>query len=275
METIEEPSASLQSIRSISRGLAVLRTVNRRRPASLTDITKDVGIPYPSVCRIVQTLLNEGLIERIPDTKFYRPTILVRALSSGYQTEEELVSVARPLIVELCKTIVWPVSIATRVGQWMMLLDSTHHQTSLTFSNYSPGYTLPLTECATGKAFLAFSEQEKRNSILASLHASNPQQVSESRLKTLNEDYWASIREEGFATQFINSFTENPGKTSSFAVPIMVDNEVVAAMAVIFFRSSMTIDAAKETYLADAQACAKQISISLSETSSSSATGAS
>lgn len=269
MATHEDTSAASQSIRSISRGLAVLRTINRCRPASLTDITKGVGIPYPSVCRIVQTLINEGVIERIPNTHYYRPTILVRALSAGYQTEEELVGVARPLIVELCKEIVWPVSIATRVGQWMMLLDSTHHLTSLTFSNYSPGYTLPLTECATGKAFLAFSEEEKRNSILASLHDSNPQQVSENRLKALNEDYWASIREEGFATQFINSFSANPGKTSSIAVPIMVNDEVVASMAFIFFRSSMTVDSAKANYLEKVQACAMQISKSLSDTSSS------
>ncbi len=29
--------------------------------------------------------------------------------------------------------------------------DSTHKMTALTFSNYYPGYTLPLAECASGK----------------------------------------------------------------------------------------------------------------------------
>ena len=168
---IVEDLEGQQNIRSISRGLAVLRAVNRCRPASLTDIAREVGIPYPSVCRIVQTLINEGLIERIPNSKRYRPTVMVRALSSGYQAEDELVSVAREHIVSLCNEVVWPVSLATRVGQWMMLLDSTHHLTSLTFSNYSPGYTLPLTECATGKAFLAFTEPDQRKAILQNLHA--------------------------------------------------------------------------------------------------------
>lgn len=264
-----EPTDTLgaqQSIRSISRGLAVLRTINRRRPANLTDITKEVGIPYPSVCRIVQTLINEGLVERIPNSKSYRPTVLVRALSSGYQSEEELVSVARPFIVDLCHEIVWPVSIASRVGQWMMLLDSTHHLTSLTFSNYSPGYTLPLTECATGKVYLAYSEPEQRQAILENLHKSNPQLVSEGRLKTLDDDYWASIREEGFATQFVNSFNADPGKTSSIAVPIIVDGHVYAALASIFFRSSMTLDAARKSYLDPLQTCAQNISSALSET---------
>ncbi len=266
MTEIEKDQES-QSIRSISRGLAVLRTINRHRKASLTQIAKDVGIPYPSVCRIVGTLLNEGVIERVPNSKFYRPTVLVRSLSAGYQGEERLVSVARPHIVELCKEIVWPVSLATRVGQWMMLLDSTHHLTSLTFTNYNPGYTLPLTECATGKAFLAFSEVDDRENILQSLHAFNPKMVSEHRLKTLNEDYWRDIREEGFASQFVNSFTANPGKTSSMAVPIMVDGEVFGALAVIFFRSSMTLNKAKENYLEKLFECSSTIAKALNETS--------
>lgn len=254
---------SQQNIRSISRGLAVLRTVNRCRPASLTDIAREVGIPYPSVCRIVQTLISEGLIEKIPNSKRYRPTVLVRALSSGYQAEDELVSVARDHIVDLCEEIVWPVSIASRVGQWMMLLDSTHHLTSLTFSNYSPGYTLPLTECATGKAFLAFSDSEQRKSILQNMHNSNPKLLSKERLKTLDDEYWDSIREQGFATQFVNTFNADPGKTSSIAVPIIVNGQVFAAMAFIFFRSSLTLDAAKENFFEPLKACAEKISHSL------------
>jgi len=125
-------------------------------------LAREVGIPYPSVCRIVQTLVDEALIERVPNSKRYRPTAMVRALSSGYQAEDELVSFVRAHIVWICDDIVWPVSIAKRVGQWMMLLDSTHHMTSLTFSNYSAGYTLPLTECASGKVYLAYTETEQR-----------------------------------------------------------------------------------------------------------------
>jgi len=264
MSIVEEVD-SHQSIRSISRGLAVLRAVNRCRPASLTDITNEVGIPYPSVCRIVHTLVGEALIERVPNSKRYRPTAMVRALSAGYQAEDELVSVAREHIVQLCEDIVWPVSIATRVGQWMMLLDSTHHMTSLTFSNYSPGYTLPLTECATGKVYLAYTEGDQRRSILQNLHNSNPQLVSEGRLKTLDDEYWESIREQGFATQYVNTFNAEPGKTSSMAVPIMLDGQIFAALAVIFFRTSLSLDAARTTYLEQLRTSAEKISMSLNQ----------
>lgn len=265
---IVEDVDSQQNIRSISRGLAVLRTINRRRAASLTEIAREVGIPYPSVCRIVHTLISEKLIQKIPNSKKYRPTVLVRALSSGYQAEDELVSVARDHIVDLCEEVVWPISIATRVGQWMMLLDSTHHLTSLTFSNYSPGYTLPLTECATGKVFLAFSEPDQCQAILQNLHNSNPKLLTQSRLKTLDSEYWQSIREQGFATQFVNSFNADPGKTSSIAVPILVNGQVFAAMAMIFFRSSLTLESARTNYLETLQASAKKISVSLSKRTS-------
>ncbi|MEL7030280.1 MAG: helix-turn-helix domain-containing protein, partial [Pseudomonadota bacterium] len=127
-------------IRAISRGLAALQAINRNKSLSMMEVAQAAEVPYPTACRIVQTLVYEGLIEREPHRKRYRPTALVHTLSSGHQNEDDLVKAARPHLIELTRKVSWPVSLTTRVGATMMVRDSTHALTSLTFHNYDPGY---------------------------------------------------------------------------------------------------------------------------------------
>ena len=84
------------------------------------EIAKSAEVPYPTACRIVQTLLYEGLIEQEPARKRYRATALVQTLATGFQHDDELVRLARPHIIALTKKVGWPVSVAIRVGRQMM-----------------------------------------------------------------------------------------------------------------------------------------------------------
>lgn len=84
-----EPNVSGNpTVRSISRGIAVLMALNRNGSMSMMALSKATELPYPTVNRIIQTLLFERLVEREPARKHYRVTRLVRALSSGYQTDD-------------------------------------------------------------------------------------------------------------------------------------------------------------------------------------------
>lgn len=53
-------------IRAISRGIVVLQLINRQGSATLMEIARGARLPYPTACRIVQTLVHEGLIECEP-----------------------------------------------------------------------------------------------------------------------------------------------------------------------------------------------------------------
>lgn len=152
-------------IRAITRAIAVLTAINRGGSITMAEISKATEIPYATTFRIVQTLLHEGLIESEPARKRYRATSLAQTLSMGFQQEDELVAAARSHIEKLCHEIGWPLSLATRVGTRMIVRDSTHKLTSLTFTNYYPGFTMPIAECATGKAYLAFCEADERDVI--------------------------------------------------------------------------------------------------------------
>lgn len=255
------------NVRAISRGLAVLQAVNRGGSITMMEICRGAGIPYPTACRIVQTLIDEGMIEREPARKRYRPTALVRTLSFGFQDEDDLVAVARPHIVSLTNRLAWPVSVCTRVGPMMMVRDSTHKLTSLTLHNYSPGFTLPIIECSTGKAYLAYCDEEERSGVLQGLRQLAGPAERMAVLLTSNERMLAEIRERGFATQARNAYTATPGKTSSIAVPLFQNDRVVGALALIFFASAVSMAEAQDRFVEALQETARAIARDLGQRS--------
>lgn len=252
-------------IRSISRSIAALKAVNRHGSLSMMEISRVVKVPYPTACRIVQTLQYEGLVEQEPARKRYRVTAMVHALSHGFQQDDRLVRTARPHIVALTKRVGWPVSIATRVGRSMMLRDSTHANTSLTFERYYPGFTLPILDSASGKLSMAYASDEDREMILRWMRDSQEVDAAYLKQAQTNLDI-ETIRSHGYSVQGRNQYNRTPGKTSSIAVPIFMDGVFQAAMTMVFFATAMDVDAALARYLDDLIATAAAISAELSAT---------
>lgn len=230
-------------IRSISRALKVLQIINREGSICLMDISRKANLPYPTACRVVQTLVHERLIEKEVSRKHYRATINVLSLSYGYQDDDELVRVARPHIEGLTRLIGWPVSIVTRVGKQMVIRDSTHAMTTLTFAQYHPGYSMPMAYCAAGKAFLSALPEDEFAFVTAGLGPRLPVPGDpHCRLDPLQD--MPEIREKGFAIVRRVQHTSAPGKTSAVSMPIFRKSRVVGAMTVAYFASALDVDAA-------------------------------
>ena len=227
-------------IRSITRSIAALKAINRHGSLSMMEIAKSAEVPYPTACRIVQTLLYEGLIEQEPARKRYRPTALVQTLATGFQHDDELVRLARPHIVALTQKVGWPISVAIRVGRQMMLRDSTHANSSLTFEHYYPGFTLPILDSASGKVSMAFAPDDDREMILRFMRVSQDIDLNYLATAEVSLDV-ERIRANGYAVQGRNHFNLTPGKTSSIAVPIFKNGHFEAAMTMVFFIAAMKL----------------------------------
>jgi IclR family mhp operon transcriptional activator len=250
-------------IRAITRGLSVLQAVNRGGSITMMEIARTSQVPYPTACRIVQTLLHEGMIEREPARKRYRATALVQSLASGYHDESQLVDIARPQIEALTDKLLWPISITSRVGAHMMVRDSTHTRTSLTLNNYYPGFTLPIMECSSGKAYMAYCSDAEREHLLEGLRTIEGAAEKMATLLLSNDNLLREVRSLGYATQSRNAYTANPGKTSSIAVPLFRGDEVAGAIVIIFFSVAMPMEKAIDQFLAPLKATAAAISAEL------------
>ena len=247
------------SIRAIIRGLHVLQAINRAGSITMMQICRQVDIPYPTACRVIETLIKEGMVEREPARKRYRATAMVRTLSVGFQDEDALVAVARRHIVALCEKHGWPVSITTRVGQSMMVRDSTHKLTSLTLANYAPGYTFPLIECSSGKAYLAYCDADERAAILTGLKRLDGPAEKLAGLLLHDDTMLTAIRAKGYATQARNTYSAVPGKTSSVAVPVVKDGQIKGSVALVFFAAAMPMARAEALFVDDLKAAAAAI----------------
>ncbi|MHB8286777.1 MAG: helix-turn-helix domain-containing protein [Caulobacteraceae bacterium] len=255
-------------IRAISRSISVLQAINRAGSMSMTDIAQATAMPYPTTRRIVETLLNEGLIEREPARKHYRPTALVETLSHGFQGHGRLVMMARPFIVQLTEKLGWPVSLSTHVGQKMVIRDSTHALTTLTFNNYYPGYSVPILESASGRAHIAFASELERATIIRTLK-SLPENAANNTLALFDSGVMVrEIQQDGFATMGRNMHTQNPGKTSSIGAPVFQGDSLIGTIALVFFSSALKMSDAVERYAPEIKRTAAAIGEALDNPSS-------
>ena len=236
------------SIRSISRALRVLQAINRHDYLTLDEISEITQIPYSTTWRIVSTLENESIIERDISRKHYRATALALSLSYGYQAQSRLVAIARPHIVKLTYEIGWPVCVLSRVGAKMVVHDSTHDLAPLTFSEYHPGYSIPIESSASGKAYLAFIDPKKRKYIIDQLKRTSLDTNSEILTNNLQDHHFKMIIEDGYASFIRNPHAKDPGKRSSIAVPLYRDEMLVGVLTLLFFSTTMRVVEAFKQY---------------------------
>src|SRR5271154_6328477 len=145
---------STRPIRALMRGLDALTVLNLRDGATVSEVAQEIRLPRTTVYRILETLCNAGFVFRDASDDRYRLTIMVRALSGGFDDEAWVTRIAKPLIEELGREIVWPVSIATLLGTTMIVRETTDHSTPLAIERYSAGYRAALLASATGRAYL-------------------------------------------------------------------------------------------------------------------------
>ena len=245
-------------VRVICRSIAALQLINRHGSLSAIEIARMLDLPYPTACRIIQTFLVEGMIESEPARKRYRATALVKTLSAGFQGEQNMLGAARPLLVDLTQRISWPVTLSTQVGQWMVVRESTHALSGLTFYNYDRGYSFPILESACGHAWLAFASDDRRE------HALNEIVELEGRSLTLSMfesgQLVERIQEDGYASHDRNRHSQSPGKTSALSVPVFENGLLSSVLTLTFFSTSMPMAEAVRRFIPEMKQVAANIS---------------
>lgn len=236
-------------IRSVERTIGVLQAINRNGAMTMSEISRAVQIPYPTATRFVQTLIKIGVIEKSKTQKKYKPTALSKTLSCGYQASDHMAEIARPFLTKLTKKTGWPSAVHVRVGASMVMLDSTHSATTQTFSDYYPGYSMPITSCAAGLAFLAHIDDETQTEILDQITKYGDTYGNNAFLHHQHPELFKSIQGNGYATYVKNPHSKDPGKSSSIGVPLKVNGRTVGAMTLVFFSSAMKMNQAIEDYI--------------------------
>ncbi|MBT4940536.1 MAG: helix-turn-helix domain-containing protein [Rhodospirillaceae bacterium] len=246
---------------SLKKGLIVLKALNEKDDISVLMLHQKTGIPRPTLYRLLNTLKELGYVTTGPKGDTYQLPILVRALSEGYSDEAWVTEIASPILEELGDEVIWPLDIGSLDRDAMIVRETTHQTSPLSLERgYSgrrgyPGYRVPILATAMGKAYLAFSSKEKRESILDVLRSpDSDERKAASKVDDLKKEF-AQIRRRGYGVREGGLIP----KTGSIAVPIIIEGEPLACLNLHYILSALTLKQVVSRYLSPMQAAAAKI----------------
>ncbi|MNI04214.1 HTH-type transcriptional regulator KipR [compost metagenome] len=138
-------------------------------PLTVSEIAEKVSIPESSAYRFIQTLEQNGIVERKGKgqiTLGLRIFDLARSLSN--QIDKQLLAIARPIMEELTHQTNETSVLFIRSGMNAVCIEnvSTHRLIRLSIQN---GRVLPLHEGASGKMLLAFENPKIIDQVMSSI----------------------------------------------------------------------------------------------------------
>jgi IclR family mhp operon transcriptional activator len=253
-------TGTTKTVRALSRGLQVLRVLNDINGASAAEIVRQARLPRTTVLRSLETLSAEGYVVRDPIDDLYRLTVKTRGLSYGFDDEAWVSDIARPLLFQASREVVWPLALSTLRGTRMLIRENTDRQSPLALQRLPGGFSFSILGSSAGLTYLAFAAPQERTALLPLLAKSSDPEDRLGRDLVALDLHFARIRAQGFGT------TENDlPKESSFALPVLADGVAIAAISLRFISSALSPDDALERYFERMKKLAYDISSQLAE----------
>jgi IclR family mhp operon transcriptional activator len=150
----------------------------------------------------------------------------------------------------------WPVAFASLSGTQMLVRETTDHRSPLAIERFSPGLRLPLLTTAAGRVHLAFCSAEQRESLLEILRRSTNDVDKLAHNRPELDKILDDTREKGYASAV---HTKRVSDEISMAVPILVEDQVLAAVVVRFAETAVPFKIAVERFTPKLRDAAQRI----------------
>lgn len=247
-------------VRGLSRGLLVLRTLNTLpgAMAGVSELAKATGLHRTTVRRLLETLRAEGCVQRKEEGAVYTLAHDVRRLSEGYVAAAWIDSVAAPCMYAHSQFMSWPTDLATPDSGFMVVRESTHRLSLLSFHRASIGMDVPMLSTAIGRAWLAWCSDDERRATLAFLASRDDEMGEQARNTTEVRRLLRETRKRGYALNR-GEWAQEPN-VWSIALPIRMGQHAIAAINAIFQKGMVSEREIVTRYLPQLRTLADEIS---------------
>lgn len=254
-------------VQGLSRGLSLLHAISLSPDgwATIAELSRATGLHRTTVRRLLETLQADGYVRRSASDDSYRLNQKVRQLSDGFTDDEWISEIANPVLGELLHQVVWPSDLSTLDGDCMLVRETTHRFSPLSFHRAMIRQRMPILFTAAGRAYLAHCSEEERRQILALLVAGNDEQANFARNRILVDQMLAKVRRQGYSTN--DGEWSLQSKIGAIAMPLCHNGKVLAAINVVFLKKALGVREAAERYLPHLQAAIAKIEGRLNESS--------
>ncbi|ACO77724.1 DNA-binding transcriptional activator MhpR [Azotobacter vinelandii CA] len=243
-----EHDTEYKTVRGLSRGLQILNALNRvDGGASPTKLAELTGLHRTTVRRLLETLQDEGYVRRSESDDSFRLSMKVRELSEGFRDEQWISALAAPLLAELLQEVVWPTDLCTLDVDAMVVRETTHRFSRLSFHRSMVGRRMPIPLTATGLAYLAFCPDAERERIVELLASRDDEEGRLARDRAGLDNLLRRTRHRGYGENYGSWNSEE--RIAAIAVPIRGEQRVYGCISLIYVAKAMTIEQAAKRYL--------------------------
>jgi len=267
-------NTSVKSIRALSRGLEVLQLIQVSEAMTLHDLHRVSGIPKASLLRILKTLMEGGVVwQRIVDDA-YVASYSLSELASRIDRETRLVEIASPVLERLSEEVKWPSILAVPRLTHLEVKETNAPRAYFHHIPLGPiGFQINYLRSATGRAYLAYCEQPKREAILDRLRQSGRKgdafAHSEDSVARILEETRArgfGLRDHDFGGHFDEGRAGVDDGRDSIGVAIRVGASVPGAINITWAKRALNRAAATELFAERTMEAAREIAERLTET---------
>jgi IclR family mhp operon transcriptional activator len=257
------------SVRGLSRGLTVLKALNRMESGRGTalQLSELTGLHRTTVRRLLETLIAEGLVRRSASDDSYRLTLQVRELSEGFNDDDWISTIAAPLMGELLQRVVWPSDLTTPDGDAMIIRETTHRFSPLSFHRAMVGRRLPMLSTAAGRAYFAYCGDAEREDILNVLRsgAGGEEQAALAHNDAYVSKLVARVRADGYGWNRGDWLEQR--KIGAVAVPIRHGGRVRGSLNVVYLTRALSADEAVKRFVEPLHDIARRVQETLAKQS--------
>jgi IclR family mhp operon transcriptional activator len=229
-------------IRSLARGIEVLRYLNKVKGAHPVAIAKEVGLPRPTVHRILESLEELELVYQGLSSGEFRLTPGVRRLAGGGDSFDKLRSAAWPVMRDLTSEVVWPSDLAVFHNDEMQIVESTCRLSSIASDIGVVGHTRSMLLSALGLAYLSHCGEEQRDAVITDLRL----QATRNALPVDDFEQIDRMVESGYRDGFSLAPDLPESGCASIAVPVRVNGAAIASMNIVWRLADLSFEQARE-----------------------------
>jgi DNA-binding IclR family transcriptional regulator len=182
----------MKAVRAVERAIEILQSFSVDKPSmSVVELQKKVRLSRPTLYRLLHTLVAKGLVRAVGEPQRFALDYGVAGLAHVWTSALDVVSAAEPILFRLRDQTGETSSLYVLRGNLRSCVLQKSSQQVLSITHELGGPGLPLFRGASGRAILAFADEQSVGLVLQNL----PQGMSKKRLL---EDL-EKVREEGTA----------------------------------------------------------------------------
>ncbi|XRG77033.1 IclR family transcriptional regulator [Rossellomorea sp. GAMAL-10_SWC] len=211
-------------VQSIDRAMLIIDILNSDESKSnwqITELAEKTSLSLGTLHRLLNSLIQHGLVVQIPETKHYKLGYKWMELGLRQLDKMDFRLVARPVMERLANQVEESIYLNIESGIDGIVIDKIDSPLKIRIAE-NLGIRIPLHIGAPNKTILAYMRENEIQQVLDQLN------LSPNSISTLKQQL-VEIRQNGYAI----SQSEKTEDTAAIAAPITgYNNKVLAALSV-------------------------------------------